>query len=88
MLKMVENSTLDALNKVKDGTWNGGVVTQNMMNEGVGYSKANAELKAEAIAAADAAAADILSGKLVVDKTYAAAKAKGIAPAGLGAIDD
>ena len=31
---------------------------------------------------------DILSGKLVVDKTYAAAKAKGIAPAGLGAIDD
>ena len=88
MLKMVENSTLDALNRIKDGTWNGGVVTQNMTNEGVGYSKANAELKAEAIAAADAAAADILSGKLVVDKTYAAAKAKGIAPAGLGAIDD
>ena len=88
MLKMVENSTLDALNRIKDGTWNGGVVTQNMMNEGVGYSKTNAELKAEAIAAADAAAADILSGKLVVDKTYAAAKAKGIAPAGLGAIDD
>ena len=88
MLKMVENSTLDALNKVKDGTWNGGVVTQNMGNDGVGYAKTNTELKAEAIAAADAAAADILSGKLVVDKTYAAAKAKGVAPAGLGAIDD
>ena len=88
MIKVVENSTLDALTKVKEGTWKGGVVTQNMANEGVGYATTNSELKAEAKAAADAAKADILSGKLVVDKTYAAAKAKGVAPAGLGAIDD
>ncbi len=88
MLKMVENSTLDALNKVADGTWQGGVVTQNMANEGVGYSTANAELKASAVAAADAAKADILSGKIVVNKTYAASKAAGLAPAGLAAIDD
>ena len=88
MLKMVENSTLDALNKVKDGTWQGGVVTQNMANEGVGYSTANSELKASAIAAADQAKADILSGKIVVNKTYAASKAAGLAPAGLAAIDD
>ena len=88
MLKMVENSTLDALNKVADGTWQGGVVTQNMANEGVGYSTANSELKASAIAAADQAKADILSGKIVVNKTYAASKAAGLAPAGLAAIDD
>lgn len=88
MIKVVENSTLDALTKVKEGTWKGGVVTQNMANEGVGYATTNTELKAEAKAAADAAKADILSGKLVVDKTYAAAKAKGVAPLGLGAIDD
>ncbi len=88
MLKMVENSTLDALNKVKNGTWQGGVVTQNMANEGVGYSTANSELKASAIAAADKAKADILSGKIVVNKTYAASKAAGLAPAGLAAIDD
>ena len=88
MLKMVENSTLDALNKVADGTWQGGVVTQNMANEGVGYSTANSELKASAIAAADQAKADILSGKIVVNKTYAASRAAGLAPAGLAAIDD
>ena len=88
MLKMVENSTLDALNKVADGTWQGGVVTQNMANEGVGYSTANSELKASAIAAADQAKADILSGKIVVNKTYAESKAAGLAPAGLAAIDD
>ena len=88
MLKMVENSTIDALTKVKNGTWEGGVVTQNMANDGVGYSKANAELKASAIAAADQAKADILSGKIVVDKTYKAALEKGLVPQGLSAIDD
>lgn len=88
MLKVVENSTIDALNKVKNGTWQGGVVTQNMANDGVGYSKANGELKASAIAAADQAKADILSGKIVVNKTYKASKEAGLAPAGLGAIDD
>ena len=88
MLKMVENSTIDALTKVKNGTWEGGVVTQNMANDGVGYAKTNSELKASAVAAADQAKADILSGKIVVNKTYAASLAKGLAPAGLGAIDD
>ena len=88
MLKLVENSTLDALNKVKNDAWQGGVVTQNMANEGVGYSTANAELKAASIKAADQAKADILSGKIVVNKTYAASKAAGLAPAGLAAIDD
>ncbi len=88
MLKMVENSTLDALTKVKDGTWQGGVVTQNMANSGVGYSTANALLSDAAKAAAEKAKSDILSGSIVVNKTYAASKAAGIAPAGLSAIDD
>lgn len=88
MIKKVENSTLDALNKIKNNTWKGGVVTQNLANEGVGYSQTNTELSAAAKAAADQAAKDIITGKVVVDKTYAAAKAKGLAPEGLGAIDD
>lgn len=88
MLKMVENSTLDALKKIDSNTWQGGVVTQNMKNGGVYYATTNSELKAEAKAAADAASKKILDGSLVVDKTYAAAKAAGLAPAGLGAIDD
>ncbi len=88
MLKMVENSTLDALNKIKNGTWEGGVVTQNMANNGVGYSTTNAELKAAAVKAADAAKEAILSGKIVVNKTYAASMAAGLAPAGLNALDD
>lgn len=88
MIKKVENSTVDALKKVADGTWEGGVVVQNMANGGVDYSKANSELKAEAVAAADAAAQAILDGTLVVNKTYAASKAAGLAPEGLGAIDD
>ena len=88
MLKMVENSTVDALNKVAGNKWEGGVVTQNMANGGVGYAKTNPELKKSALDAADKAAEAILAGTIVVDKTYAAAQAKGIAPAGLGAIDD
>lgn len=88
MLKMVENSTIDALTKVENGTFVGGVVIQNMKTEGVGYATTNAELCAEAKTACEAAKADILSGKIVVNKTYAASKAAGLAPAGLGAIDD
>ena len=88
MLKMVENSTLDALNKVADGSWKGGVVTQNLKNSGVGFSKANSELKASAVAAAEKAAEGILNGTIKVNKTYKASMAAGLAPAGLSAIDD
>ena len=88
MLKMVENSTVDALTKVKEGTWKGGVVNQNMANGGVGYSKANPALAAEAIEAADKAAEGILNGSIKVDKTYAEARAKGLVPSTLSAIDD
>lgn len=88
MIKKVENSTIDALTKVKNGTWKGGVVVQNMKTGGVGYSETNAVLCAEAKAAANKAGEAIKNGTLVVDKTYAASKKAGLAPAGLGAIDD
>lgn len=88
MLKVVENSTIDALTKTQNGTWKGGVETQNLSTEGVGYSKTNTALCEDAIKAADAAKADMLAGKIVPPKTYAEALAKGIAPAGLQAIDD
>lgn len=88
MLKVVENSTIDALEKVANGTWKGGVVVQNLKNGGVGYSKANPALSKEAIEAADKVADQILSGSITIDKTYASALAAGKVPAGLSAIDD
>lgn len=88
MLKVVENSTIDALEKTADGSWKGGVVNQNMANGGVGYSKANPAIAEEAIKAADKAAEGILNGSIKIDKTYKAALAAGLVPAGLSAIDD
>ncbi|MFA6934947.1 MAG: BMP family ABC transporter substrate-binding protein [Sphaerochaetaceae bacterium] len=88
MLKLVENSTIDGLSKVAAGTFKGGVIEMSMEMGGVGYSKANPELKAEVITAVDAASADVISGKITVYKTYKEALAAGAAPAGLGALDD
>ncbi len=88
MLKVVEKSAYDALEKTADGSWKGGVVNQNMANGGVGYSKANPALSAEAVSAADKAAEGILSGSIKIDKTYKDALAAGLVPAGLSAIDD
>ncbi len=87
MLKMVENSTIDALTKVKNGTWAGGVVIQNMKTNGVGYSTANAELCSVAKTGAELAKKQILAGNIVVDKTYAQFKAAGFTDS-LAAIDD
>lgn len=88
MLKVVEASTLDALNKIKAGTFTAGEVVMSMTDGGVGYSKANAELKADVVKAVDAAAKDIVSGKIKVIPTYKDALAAGVVPAGLGALDD
>lgn len=88
MLKLVENSTLDALKKVEAGTFKGQVVQMNMVDGGVGYSKANPELKAEVIAAVDQAQKDILDGKTTIYKKYADAVAAGAVPSNLHALDD
>jgi len=87
MLKMVENSTIDALTKVKNGTFKGGVVAQNMANGGVGFARTNKELSPSAIAAVEQAMADILSGKIVVDKKVSEFNAK-YPNISLNAIDD
>ena len=88
MIKVVESSLLDSLNKLEDGTWEGGVVVMDMTNNGVGYSTKNAELCEAAVKAAEAAKADIMSGKIKVEGKYAAAVAAGLVPANLKAIDD
>ncbi|MDY0303671.1 MAG: BMP family ABC transporter substrate-binding protein [Sphaerochaeta sp.] len=88
MLKRVENSSLMVLNAVADGSFKGGVVQMGMVDEGVGYSAANPELKASVKAAVDAAKADVINGKVKLYKTYKEALAAGAAPAGLAALDD
>ncbi len=88
MLKRVENSSLYCLNAVQDGTFTGEVVKMTMTDEGVGYSTANPELKAEVVEAVEAAKQDIIDGKITIYGTYRDALAAGAAPAGLAALDD
>ena len=88
MLKKVENSSLYCLNAVKDGTFTGKVVKMDMVDDGVGYSQANPELKAEVVKAIEVAKADIISGKIKIYGTYKEALANGAVPAGLAALDD
>jgi basic membrane protein A len=88
MLKRVENSSLFALNAVKNGTFKGQVVKMRMADEGVGYSTANPELKADVVSAVEKAKADVISGKIKIYGTYRDALAAGVVPAGLAALDD
>lgn len=88
MLKKVENSSLYCLNSVKDANFTGKVVKMTMADDGVGYSQANPELKAEVVTAIEEAKADIIDGKIKIYGTYKEALANGAAPAGLAALDD
>ena len=88
MLKKVEFATEMALKQAKDGSFKGGVVRLGLKDNGVGYSAANKELTSDITAKIDAAAKDIASGKIKVIGNYKEAKATGLAPANLGAIDD
>ncbi len=88
MLKRVEASSLYALNAAKNGTFKGEVVKMSLADDGVGYSQANSELKAEVVAAIEAAKADIISGKIKIYGTYRDALAARAVPAGLAALDD
>ena len=88
MLKRVEASSLYALNAAKNGTFKGEVVKMSLLDDGVGYSQANSELKADVVKAIEAAKADIMSGKIKIYGTYREALAAGAAPAGLAALDD
>ena len=88
MLKKVENSSLYCLNAVEEGSFSGKIVKMTMSDDGVGYSTANPELKAEVVAAVDAAKADVINGTIKIYGTYKDALAAGAAPAGLAALDD
>ena len=88
MLKSVETSTKYALSAIQDKTFKSGVVVLDMKTNGVDYSQKNSELSASIINKVEQAKKDIISGKIKVSATYAAARAAGTAPAGLGAIDD
>ena len=88
MLKRVESSSLYCLEAVENGTFTGEVVKMTMADNGVGYSTANPELKAEVVKAVEKAKADIISGAIDIYPTYKGALAAGAAPAGLSALDD
>ena len=88
MIKRVESSAIYALTAIENGTFKDGVVALDMASDGVGYSTANAELKADVVKKVDALKADIISGKIKVIPTYKDALAAGLVPAGLGAKDN
>lgn len=88
MLKQVESASLYALQAIENNTFKGGVVVLDMANNGVGYSKANAELNAASVTKAEEARQAILSGTIKVYATYKDALAAGVVPANLGAKDN
>jgi basic membrane protein A len=68
-LKRVDVATYDSFMAAKNGTWKGGVQTFNLKNDGVGYAvddNNKAILSDAAKAKAEAAKADIISGKIDV----------------------
>jgi basic membrane protein A len=69
MLKRVDVATYDSFKDAKDGTWKAGVQVFGLKNDGVGYAvdeNNKAILSADAKAKAEAAKADIISGKIQV----------------------
>ena len=88
MLKMVETSSVLTLTAIEENKFQAGVVTLDMVSNGVGYAKTNKELSKDVISQVEEAKKAIIDGKIKVIPTYKEALAAGIAPAGLGAIDD
>jgi basic membrane protein A and related proteins len=69
MLKRVDVATYDSFMDAKKGTWKPGVQVFGLMNDGVGYAvddNNKAILTADVKAKAEAAKADIISGKIKV----------------------
>ncbi len=88
MLKKVENATFQILTELKDGKFISGIRVFDLSIDAVGYSDRNVKMAKTAKDAAEKAKKNILSGKVVVEKTFAGAKAKGLVPASLHAVDD
>ena len=69
MLKRVDVATYDSFKAAKDGTWKAGIQVFGLKNDGVGYATDEwnkAILSDDAKKAANAAKADIISGKISV----------------------
>ena len=69
MLKRVDNATYKTFMEAKNGTWKAGFSVNGLKEEGVGWAlddNDKALITPEMKAAADAATADIISGKIVV----------------------
>ena len=88
MLKRVETSVIYALEAVRNGTFEGEVITFDLQADGVGYSTANRALSKNIVAQIEAAKKQILDGDITVAATlYDAMRLPGF-PQDLRAIDD
>lgn len=88
MVKRVETSAILTLKALEAGSFKAGAVTLDMAADGVDYAKTNKELSSKVVNEIEAVKKDINSGKIKVLPSYKETLAAGIAPAGLGAIDD
>ncbi len=88
MIKRVEAATMYALDAVAGGTFGGGAVHLDLAAGGVGISLSNPEMPSAVAGQVEALKADIIGGKIKVLGTYREALDAGLAPAGLGAMDN
>jgi basic membrane protein A len=88
MLKRVETSLLYALNAVSDNTFEGKIITFDLVKDGVGYADTNPALGSDIIIQLEEIKQKIISGEIVVAATYAEARLLPGFPQNLKAIDD
>jgi basic membrane protein A len=88
MLKKVENSTVYALNAVKNGAFKGETITFDLKQDGVGYSSSNSAMSGNIVEQLEQIKARIISGEIKIAATYADAKKIPGFPQGLAAKDD
>lgn len=86
-IKRVDITTLDTLNRIKDGSFKGETVIYSLKDGGVDYSTRNSSLNSNIIKLVNAAKEDIKSGKVKVFATYESAVKSGNFPNTLKAVD-
>lgn len=80
MMKRVDNAIIKSFTEAKDGTWKPGISVLGLKEDGVGYAMDDFNkslVTPEMKAAADAAAADIISGKIQVHDYMSDSKCPG-----------
>jgi len=88
MLKRVETSLVYALEAVQNNTFEGELITFDLVQEGVGYSTANAALSNSIVIQLEAIKQQIISGEIVIAQTYEDAKRLPGFPQNLKALDN